>query len=130
MYETGDHLLDLLKDKVVHEINGDEGDEELEFHTTDGMVLTLYHDRDCCESVQVNEIVGDLDDLIGVPILEVYCETNQDEGLPENEYDYDHYTWTFYRFTTIKGTVTVRWLGTSNGYYSERVDVRVTDGQT
>jgi hypothetical protein len=42
--------------------------------------------------------------------------------------DYESYTWTFYRFGTRRGSVTVRWLGHSNGYYSEGVSVEIMGG--
>jgi len=81
----------------------------------------MYHSQDCCENVYLYDIVGDLDDLIGSPILKATAESNSDdiEGTQTSD---DSHTWTFYHFATMKGYVTLRWLGESNGYYSEGVD--------
>lgn len=87
----------------------------------------LYHSQDCCESVQVEDVIGDLSDLEGEPILEAEEVTSNEnpEGVVK---DYqDSFTWTFYKFATIKGRVTIRFYGESNGYYSESVDFETFD---
>lgn len=100
----------------------DKDQEEVRFTTVEGDRFVLWHDQDCCESVRVEDISGDLSDLVGSPIL-LAEEVSSDGGDPAPEYP-DSWTWTFYKLATIKGSVTIRWLGESNGYYSERVDFR------
>jgi hypothetical protein len=89
------------------------------FTTIDGKVFEFYHEQDCCERVEIYDICGDLEDLTNSPLL--MAEEVSDEE-PEGYEPEDSYTWTFYKFATIKGSVTIRWLGRSNGYYSESVD--------
>lgn len=97
-------------------------DEQIEFITSDGERFLQYHAQDCCEHVRVEEIVGDLADLVGSPILEAE-EVSYDNEVPPDAYaGGESFTWTFYKLRTIKGGVTIRWLGESNGYYSEAVD--------
>ena len=94
-------------------------DDELRFVRSDGRTFMFYHSQDCCESVSIESIVGALNDLVGVPLLLVDESTQEsDPALHESG------TWTFYKFATIKGYVDVRWLGTSNGYYSESVNFK------
>ena len=101
--------------------------DEIRFVTLDRQ-FSMYHSQDCCESVCVEDIIGDLDDLIGYPILLAEEVTNHEEQETEN-YQGDSFTWTFYKLSTIKGSVTIRWLGASNGYYSEAVDFRELVGR-
>ena len=80
----------------------------------------LYHEQNCCESVVVEEIIGDLEDLENLPLLIAREDSNAD-GPETND---ESYTWTFYNFATYKGYVTIRFYGSSNGYYSEDVYCR------
>jgi len=101
------------------------GDDTLTFTCVDGRVFRYLHNQDCCESVYIEDIVGDLDDLVGEPLLvaeEVISNDNPDGVVKEYQ---DSFTWTFYKFATRKGYVDVRWYGESNGYYSESVDLVV-----
>lgn len=94
--------------------------EILEFVSNLGERFIFYHEQDCCEDVYIDDICGDLDDLIGSPITRAEESSNLEDGsLGES------ITWTFYKFATIKGSVTVTWRGESNGHYSESVDFRV-----
>lgn len=126
--------------------------EEIRFNTTDGETFRQVYYEDCCASCSVEEIHGDLEDLVGVPIWiaeEVSSTAVTDEALiaerkakyeeakaewearypgdefhhygpsPETDWQKDSETWTFYKVSTIKGSVTIRWYGSSNGYYSE-----------
>lgn len=95
-------------------------DDELIFTTNEGEVFKAFHDQNCCESVTIEDIEGDLNDLIGTPILQAEEATNTEDTFGKIEFP-DSFTWTFYKLATIKGYVTIRWLGQSNGYYSESV---------
>ena len=93
--------------------------EELIFERADRTQVIFYHNQDCCESVYIEDICGELNDLIGYPILVAEERVSDSIYTGEDE----SVTYTFYEFRTIKGSVTVRWCGSSNGYYSESVDM-------
>lgn len=95
----------------------------LRFEATDGYVCEFYYKQDCCEDVLIEDIVGDLADLRDAPLVQAEC-TGQQSVPSEKRLVDETGTWTFYKFATAKGSVTVRWGGYSNGYYSEAVDFR------
>lgn len=112
-----------LAGTTLASVTGQVGADEITFITSDGRTFRLRHDQDCCESVTIEDICGDLSDLIGTPILSADESTSTDnpEGITPPDYQ-DSFTWTFYRISTIKGSVVIRWYGESNGYYSESVE--------
>ena len=114
--------LALMKGKTFVEVTGSIGSGEMMFVTAEGERFLFAHYQDCCESVDINDIVGDLEDLVGSPLL--IAEEVSGATEPDEEH-YESYTYTFYKFATRKGYVDVRWLGESNGYYSESVELFV-----
>lgn len=99
----------------------DEDGDRITFSSTDGRTFTMFHHSDCCESVEIDDICGDIDALVGSPILVANESTNSDKPR-EQEYPDESFTWTFYTLANINEAVTIRWYGSSNGYYSEGVD--------
>ena len=91
-------------------------DRELIFELENGKKYIFYHEQDCCESVYIEDINGDLIDIVGKEILkfEERMEYKRDD-------DYESYTYTFYDIETLDKHIQIRWCGSSNGYYSESV---------
>ena len=100
----------------------------------------FYHNQDCCESVNIISIEGDLMALIGEQII----EATQDSDEATHDWDisskscwpnswgprpawvsgfFESATRTMLSFRTKHGLVKIVWLGESNGYYSESVDM-------
>ena len=87
-------------------------------------VYTLCHEQECCEDVYIEDVSGDLEWLTRAPILEARRETSEGDPSPPEDADADSsWTWTFFVLSTIKGTVKIRFFGSSNGFYGEDADL-------
>ena len=128
MYISFDMQCDVnqLTGKTITSITGmEEGSDSVVFVCADNSEYMLFHEQDCCESVALNDIEGDLSDLIGSPVMLAEESYSQEQPMPPGDY-VESFTWTFYRLATAKGFVVLRWLGESNGYYSEQVSFAKT----
>lgn len=98
--------------------------ERITIECSDGTSYLQCHHQDCCESVVVEDICGDVADVIGSPVLVANESTSGERpsDLPKPDWEDESCTWTFYKIDTAKGGITIRWHGSSNGYYSESVN--------
>jgi hypothetical protein len=94
-------------------------DDSVIFECASGERYMMHHVQDCCESVKVLGTFGDLPSIIGFPITNAV--ENDDEPENHGEEIYESGTWSRFFISTERGTVEIRWLGQSNGYYSEDV---------
>jgi len=120
-YSTITELIGKYITKI--DVNRDGGSYDfIDFHISDGSIYRQYHEQDCCECVTIEDIDGDMNDLIGYKLIVAEESSSNDPNASESA------TWTFYKFASTKGYVTIRWYGYSNGYYSEDVDIhRIQD---
>lgn len=101
--------------KVIINITGAEnGSNEIIITFDDDTKYHMYHHRECCEDVYIEDVIGDISDLINHPLY--MCEE-----VTEDDPKDTCILWTFYKFATVKGYVTIRWYGESR-YYSTTVD--------
>lgn len=113
--------------KTIVKIDGlKQGSESVLFTCDSGEVFEMCHRQDCCETVSIDDVNGDAGDLLNTPIVVASESTSNDQNAFGGTCEYDDsQTWTFYTLRTIKGTVSIRWFGQSNGYYSESVSFGV-----
>lgn len=111
--------INILLGKTIIEIDGMESESEyIFFKCSDGTCYVMYHEQDCCEEVDIEDVCGDVNALLNTPVTMAECTTDSQvvDGICVS------CTYTFYKLATVKGYVTIRWYGESNGYYSEEVN--------
>jgi hypothetical protein len=109
-----------LVGEVLDAVDIDREENQILLTTRSGRKFLVYHEQDCCETVAISTQDGSFDNLIGKPIVEARdfaVDTGESEG------DYDSQTTTTLVFRVDDQTVISRWIGDSNGYYSESVDI-------
>lgn len=106
-------ILDLLIGQTLIDVERI-GNGGLKFLLPDGTLYRLYHD--CCDTVLFEDVVGEISNLVGTPLLVAEKITSVDREHSST------LTLTFYNFATAKGRVTVHWGIRSSGDDSDEED--------
>lgn len=120
---------DLVGKTLVSITGAEKNSDAIRFTDSKGVVYLMHHHQSCCESVDVEDVEGDIEDLLNSPITLAEEASNSDPQPDQKVDEYSSFTWTFYRLATAKGFVVIRWYGSSNGYYSESVDFEIEEGE-
>jgi hypothetical protein len=115
--------IEQLVGETLTYVDTDENNDEIMLTTASGKIIKIFHEQDCCESVHIEDTEGNWHELIGKVIVEATNESTS-EGEPPNEYS-ESWTRTTLTFKVDDATVISRWIGESNGYYSESVDIEM-----
>lgn len=67
-----------LVGKVIYSVSVTyDGNGEILFIMKDGTQYRMHHYQDCCEDVHIEDIVGDLNDIIRTEVLKAEERTNK-----------------------------------------------------
>ena len=114
--------LENLVGKTITSFIGEVGAYEVHIITPEGTLL-MYHRQDCCEHVYLEDVVGDPLDLIGHKVIVAEERDSLPTDPQDEENDLFETLWTFYEIRTTGGDLSLRWMGSSNGYYGMSVDL-------
>lgn len=112
----------LLDDNNPHTFN-----EGIYFEIANGPDIAISHEQNCCEGFTVVDDGGDLKEQLASLedqiVVEAELATNEeiDKGCDDVE------QWSFYKIRTMTTSITFRFMGTSNGYYSMTPDIFVAE---
>ncbi len=116
-----------LVGEVLDAVDIDREKDQILLTTRSGRNFLVYHKQNCCETVAISGQDGSFDKLIGKPIVEARDITvdTSEEAAGSSQ------TTTILVFRVDDQTVISRWIGDSNGYYSESVDIEelISKGQ-
>lgn len=130
-YVDLDFVNEHLKNGLIEVSGLVPGNDRIIFYCKDGTEILMYHDQNCCERVFI-ESADSYDNNDDIYTNCDWCIIEEVSNVDKEpmEYNEGSYTWTFYNIKTNKGYDTIRWFGTSNGFYSERVDFAdISDGE-
>ncbi len=108
--------------EVLTHIDTNESNDEILLTTRSGKTIKIFHQQDCCENVRIEGTDGNWHDIVGKVIIEA-SKSEFDECEPKPSEWAESWTRTELKFRSDAATVISRWIGESNGYYSEGVDI-------
>lgn len=119
-HEDAEKLIGEVLESIDYSSNDD---DIILFRTKSGKTFQMYHQQDCCENVHMEDLQGNWADLVGKVVRDVTVDSG-DLGEPPSDSYNDSFTRTHFRFVVDDATVISKWIGTSNGYYSEEVSFK------
>lgn len=109
-----------LNGKVISKIEGlEKWSDEVRIFTECGNEYLFYNDQDHA-SIRLEDFEISANSLNSALIISAQMVSNKGIDKKPSEYS-ESWIWTFYKIETNKGGLWMRWLGESNGYYSEHV---------
>lgn len=78
------------------------GEDSIIFTVSEEEIYKMYHRQDCCEYVELEDVCGNIRDILGEPLTEAEEVSNEGENKA------GIFKWTFYKLRTVKGSVVLR----------------------